>query len=81
MKQNSFQKNGFLNVGGGTTKQCVGNNFDINIQNIRDRMWNAKASNFSSQKDSNVNNLNNINKPVDHQQRVADLKNLNRWKG
>ena len=80
MKQNSFQKNGFLNIGN-KTNQRIDNGFDNNIQGIRDRMWQAKSSAFSGQNDSAPGIPNNINKPVDHQRRVADLKNLNRWKG
>ena len=49
MKQNSFQKNGFLNVNGQNSNSNgnIYNQFGRrNIQDIRDDMWNAKNKKY-----------------------------------
>lgn len=81
MKLNSFQKNGFLNVGNQTGQQVQNNSFDNNIQNIRDRMWQAKSDQFAKENVQESCNSNQSNRTVDYQQRVESLKNMNRWKG
>lgn len=83
MKQNSFQKNGFLNVNGQNSNSNgnIYNQFGRrNIQDIRDDMWNAKNKN-------NVD-LPNVSEPLrknkldtDVKKRIENLQNLNRWKG
>lgn len=83
MQQNSFQKNGLLNVNNLPNNTYNTGNFGRrSIQDIKDDMYKAKTKNFSnSNMDDNKQhtNLNNLGQK-DHRQRVENLQNFNRWK-
>lgn len=87
MQQNSFQKNGFLNVNNANGQSCNSGNFGCrSIESIRDDMLNAKTKKNNTNVQSNDylnignNNFNNQINGNNHKQRVDNLRNFNRWK-
>ena len=87
LQQNSFQKNGFINV-----KNTVSNNVPSQlgrrtIQDVKDDMWNAKARKLASsekkieQKSVDFQQQRGFfSFQQDHKQNIENLKNVNRWK-
>ncbi len=84
MQQNSFQKNGFVNINNANMTPLNNGNFGRrSIQDIRDDMLAAKTKKMSdnNQQESNFNNHNNsFNNQDTHKQRVENLRNFDRWK-
>ena len=84
MQQNSFQKNGLLNVNNSQNSTYSTGNFGRrSVQEIRDDMYKAKTKDSSNSNtkndDKQTTNLNNIGQN-DYRQRVENLQNFNRWK-
>ena len=83
LRQNSFQKNGFLNVNNSSNNINYSN--DVNqlghrtIQDIKDDMWKAKEKkmNFSPKEPEKVQNR-DLQKSF--QERMNLLQNSNKWK-
>lgn len=95
LRQNSFQKNGFLNVnntGNIRINMSDGQFGRRTIEEIRDDMWAAKEKKVSSNNQSTGNNnpdLQGNNRSFrsyndlsnqNHKQNVTNLRNLDRWK-
>lgn len=80
MQQNSFQKNGLLNINNNNSSNNynTGNYGRRSIQDIRDDMYKAKTK-PGSENNNQSNNLNN-NKQPDHRKRVEEMRNFYRWK-
>lgn len=85
MQQNSFQKNGMLNINNQVNNQIPNNgNFGWrSIQDIKDDMLAAKTKKNVNTNDNNKNNSQSVDnslKNINHIQRVENMKNFNRWK-
>lgn len=81
MNQNSFQKNGMLNLKSGN----ISNNNQFgrrSLQDIRDDMLNAKTSSMHNNVNHKPENENIVNSDVrvDHRKNVENLQNFYRWK-
>ena len=82
MRQNSFQKNVFLNINNTNNTYDNGNLGRRSIQEIKDDMYAAKTKKVDINKNNgeDLNYIKPLNNHVNHQQRVEQMKNFNRWK-
>ena len=85
VQQNSFQKNGLLNINNSTNQYMQDPNKlgRRDIADIKDDMLKAKMKKIEVKKDENNTNVGSYNNQSNMNQRIDYLKrldNINRWK-